>query len=101
MRVTNAGFASGNLSFSAIAPLRKILLILPLVAVLAGLGWWYFHERDLASLDPAYREYAYVTDGKSNTVSVIDLRTFEPAKTIKVGAVPTGIASNPKKNEIY
>jgi len=32
-----------------------------------------------------YREYAYVTNGKSNTVSVIDLRTFEPAKTIAVG----------------
>ena len=50
---------------------------------------------------PAYREYAYVTNGKSNTVSVIDLRTFEPAKTIAVGTEPTGVAANSKKNEIY
>ena len=47
-----------------------------------GLGWWYFHERPLPAYGPAYREYAYITNGKSNTVSVIDLRTFQPAKTI-------------------
>ena len=69
--------------------------------VLVGLGWWYFHLRELASLDPAYREYAYITNGKSNTVSVIDLRTFQLATTIRVGAGPTGIAANSKKNEIY
>ena len=50
---------------------------------------------------PAFREYAYVTNGKSNTVSVIDLRTFALAKTITVGSEPTGIAANSKKNEIY
>ena len=58
-------------------------------------------ERQLPSYGPAYREYAYVTNGKSNTVSVIDLRTFQPAKTIRVGNEPTGIAANAKKNEIY
>ena len=58
-------------------------------------------ERQLPAYGPAYREYAYVTNGKSNTVSVIDLRTFQPAKTIRVGSEPTGIAANGKKNEIY
>ncbi len=66
-----------------------------------ALGWWYFRERQLPAYGPAYREYAYVTNGKSNTVSVIDLRTFQPARTIRVGSEPTGIAANRKKNEIY
>jgi YVTN family beta-propeller protein len=74
------------------------MVVLPIVA---GLGWWYFHQRQLPSFDPAYREYAYITNGKSNTVSVIDLRTFRLTKTLHVGASPTGIATNGKKNEIY
>jgi len=64
--------------------MRKILLILVVVPVLIGLGWWYFHQRMLPNFDPAYHEYAYIANGKSNTVTVIDLRTFQLAKTIKV-----------------
>ena len=56
-----------------------------------------FGERQLPTYGPAYREYAYVTNGKSNTVSVIDLRTFQPARTIQVGSEPTGIAANPQE----
>jgi len=81
--------------------LRKLLFIVLLIPLLAGLGWWYFQERALPDYGPAYREYAYVNNGKSNTVSVIDLRTFELAKTIPVGTEPTGIAASGKKNEIY
>ena len=39
--------------------------------------------------------------GKSNTVTVIDLRTFEPARTLTVGSNPTGVAANGRKNEVY
>lgn len=81
--------------------MRKLLLIIVLIPLLAALAWWHFRERPLPDYGPAYREYAYVTNGKSNTVSVIDLRTFEPAKTIAVGLEPTGVAANLKKNEIY
>jgi YVTN family beta-propeller protein len=81
--------------------LRKILVITALVPILGALGWWYFREESLSDYGPAYREYAYVTNGKSNTVSVIDLRTFALAKTIPVGSEPTGLAANSKKNEIY
>ena len=72
-----------------------------LVPILGGLGWWYFREAEFPDYGPAFREYAYVTNGKSNTVSVIDLRTFALAKTLHVGSEPTGIAANSKKNEIY
>jgi YVTN family beta-propeller protein len=81
--------------------LRKLLLLAVLVPILAGVAWWYFREEPFPNYGPAYREYAYVTNGKSNTVSVIDLRTFQLAKPIPVGSEPTGIAANSKKNEIY
>src|SRR5947209_17750275 len=94
---------SANLSSSASTAsiLRKLLLIAVFIPILAGLGWWYFSERALPDYGPAYREYAYITNGKSNTVSVIDLRTLQLAKTIHVGTGPTGVAANSKKNEIY
>lgn len=81
--------------------MKKFLFLAVLLPVVGALAWWYFHERQLPAYGPAYREYAYVTNGKSNTVSVIDLRTFQPAKTIRVGSEPTGIAANGKKNELY
>ena len=55
----------------------------------------------LPNYPPAYREYAYVTNGKSNDVSVVDLLTFKEIKNIAVGQSPTGIAANAKKNEVY
>ena len=81
--------------------MRKILFIAVVLPVVIGLGWWYFSESPLPDYGPSYREYAYVTNGKSNTVTVIDLRTFQPAKTIPVGSEPTGVAANPTKNEVY
>ena len=55
----------------------------------------------LPDYPPAYREYAYVSNGKSNSVSVLDMRNYRLIATIPVGANPTGIAANPQKNEIY
>jgi len=81
--------------------LRKLLFIAVLLPILGGLGWWYFREQFITNYSPAFREYAYVSNGKSNTVSVIDLRTFALAKTLRVGSEPTGVAANSKKNEIY
>src|SRR5258708_32147976 len=87
--------------YNRLAVWKNPLLILVLLRVLAGLGWWYFRQQEVSSFDPAYREYAYITNGKSNTVSVIDLSTFRPTKTLRVGEDPTGVAANSKKNEIY
>ncbi|HYU45359.1 MAG TPA: hypothetical protein VEK84_04165, partial [Terriglobales bacterium] len=81
--------------------MRKLLFIAVLVPLAAAGAWWYFHERSLTVYGPLYREYAYITNGKSNTVTVIDLRSFRPVRTLQVGAEPTGVAANPKKNEIY
>lgn len=48
-----------------------------------------------------YREYAYVTNGGSNTVTVLDVVNLRQDRVIRVGADPTGVAINPKKNEVY
>jgi YVTN family beta-propeller protein len=48
-----------------------------------------------------YREYAYVTNGGSNTVSVLDLVNLRQDRVIAVGQEPTGVAVNPVRNEVY
>lgn len=48
-----------------------------------------------------YREFAYVTNSGSNTVTVLDLVHLRQDRVLQVGADPTGIAINPKKNEVY
>ena len=48
-----------------------------------------------------YREFAYVTDGASGTVSVIDLVHLRPDRTLQVGHRPTGLATNPQRREVY
>ena len=44
---------------------------------------------------------AYIANGKSDSVSVVDLGQFKIEKTLAVGRNPAGITANPKKNEIY
>lgn len=48
-----------------------------------------------------FREYAWVTDGGGNSVTVLDLINMVSAKTIPVGADPVAVAVNPKRNEVY
>ena len=81
--------------------MRKFLLVAVFIPLVLAAGWYEFHQRTLPAYGPLYREYAYVTNGKSNTVTVIDLRSFSPVRTLQVGNDPTGVAANPKRNEIY
>ena len=48
-----------------------------------------------------YREFAYVSNGAANTVSVLDLVYLRQDRTLQVGANPTGMATNPVRNEVY
>ena len=48
-----------------------------------------------------YREYAYISNGGSNTVTVLDLVTVRPDRTLQVGQNPSGLAVNPRLNEVY
>jgi YVTN family beta-propeller protein len=48
-----------------------------------------------------YREFAYVTNGGSNTVTILDLVNVRRDREIAVGNAPTGVAVNPVRNEVY
>lgn len=71
-------------------------MLLPLCILLSGCRRTHFPQY------PAnYREYAYVTNGGSNTVTVLDLVNLRQDRVLEVGSEPTGIAVNPKRNEVY
>ncbi|HEX8801078.1 MAG TPA: hypothetical protein VF772_20815, partial [Terriglobales bacterium] len=57
--------------------------------------------RQRPEFDPTYHEFAYVSNGKGDSVSVIDTLTLRNVKTINVGKNPTGLAVNPVRNEVY
>lgn len=48
-----------------------------------------------------YREFAYVTNSGSNTVTVLDLVHLRQDRVLQVGSNPTGVSANPTKNEVY
>ena len=48
-----------------------------------------------------FREYAWVTNGGGNSVTVLDLVNMTTAATIPVGADPAAIAVNPRRREVY
>lgn len=48
-----------------------------------------------------FREYAWVTNGGSNSVTVLDLVNMTTVATIPVGSDPTAVAVNPARNEVY
>lgn len=48
-----------------------------------------------------YREFAYISNGGSNTVTVLDLVYLRQDRTLQVGANPVGLAVSPTRNEVY
>ncbi len=78
-------------SGSALASAVVLALLL-----VGGCSRWRFPEAH-----PGYREFAYISNGGSNTVSVLDLVYLRQDRTLQVGIQPTGIAANPKRDEVY
>jgi YVTN family beta-propeller protein len=48
-----------------------------------------------------YREFAYISNGGSDTVTVLDLVYLRQDRTLEVGLNPTNLAVNPVRNEVY
>jgi YVTN family beta-propeller protein len=48
-----------------------------------------------------YREFAYVSNGASNTVSVLDLVYLRQDRILRVGRKPSGVTVNPQTDEVY
>ncbi len=59
------------------------------------------HKSGFPDVPAGYREFAYVSNSGSNTVSVLDLVYLRPDRTLQVGAGPSALAVNPVRNEIY
>lgn len=59
------------------------------------------HRNRFPDYPANYREYAYITDGRSNAVTVLDLVNLRLDHTLSVGKNPTGLAVNPVRNEVY
>ena len=73
---------------------RSILLLLLGMLIAASVSC----RRAPTGGEPAY---AYIANGKSDTVTVVDLATMQPVRTLNVGKSPTGLAASPTKHEVY
>ncbi len=58
-------------------------------------------KQDFPDYPRDYREFAYVTNSGSDTVTVIDVVNLRQDRVIAVGHKPVGIAANPMRNEVY
>jgi YVTN family beta-propeller protein len=56
---------------------------------------------DFPQYPPNYREYVYVTNGGSDTVTVLDVVNIRVDRELQVGHNPVAVAANPTRNEIY
>jgi len=68
-------------------------------AVLLGISGC--HRSGFPDVPVGYREYAYISNGSSNTVTVLDLVYLRQDRTLQVGANPTNLAANAVRSEIY
>jgi YVTN family beta-propeller protein len=58
-------------------------------------------RHDFPQYPPNYREYAYVTNGGSNTVTVLDVVNVRLDRELPVGPNPVAVAASPTRNEVY
>jgi YVTN family beta-propeller protein len=75
--------------------------IVPLVVGLGLLALAGCRNHDFPEYPANYREYAYVTNGGSDTVSIFDMVNVRLDRVVSVGQNPTGVTANPKRNEVY
>jgi YVTN family beta-propeller protein len=83
------------MNLSRALPTRLFALALPVLALTAC------RPHDFPQYPADYREYAYVTNGDSNTVTVLDVVNMRLDREIAVGQKPIAVAVNPTRNEVY
>jgi YVTN family beta-propeller protein len=71
------------------------------VAALLPLALTGCRRHHFPKYPPNFREFAYVTNTGSDTVTVLDLVNLRQDRVLPVGSEPTGVTANPKKNEVY
>jgi YVTN family beta-propeller protein len=73
--------------------------LIPAVVALLVLSGCRSH--DFPQYPPSYREYAYVTNGDSGTVSVLDVVNVRLDREVPVGQNPVAVTASPTRNEVY
>jgi YVTN family beta-propeller protein len=58
-------------------------------------------QHDFPQYPPNYREYAYVTNGLSGTVTVLDAVNMRLDRELPVGQNPVAVTASPTRNEVY
>ncbi len=74
---------------------------LSLCAALLAIPLAGCRPRNFPEYPANYREYAYVTNGGSGTVTVIDVVNVRVDRELAVGQNPVALAASPTRNEIY
>jgi len=75
---------------------------LPALAVLFSLtALTACRKQDFPQYPPNYREFAYVTNGGSATVTVLDVVNIRVDREIPVGQNPIAVAASPTRSEVY
>lgn len=67
-----------------------------LVPVLAGC-----RSHDFPQYPPNYREFAYVANGGSGTVTILDVVNVRVDRELAVGQNPVAVVASPRRNEVY
>ena len=80
-------------------PARLTAVLLALSCVSLALTGCRPH--DFPQYAPNYREYVYVTNGGSDTVTVLDVVNVRVDRELAVGHDPVAVAASPTRNEIY
>jgi YVTN family beta-propeller protein len=75
------------------------LFLSPLLCVLAAST--ACRNQDFPQYPPNYREYAYITNGDSGTVTVLDAVNVRIDREIPVGRNPVAVIASPTRNEVY
>ena len=89
MRSAGRGLSAFRIGGARLAPL---LLLVTFSAC---------RRHDFPEYPANYREFAYVTNGGSNTVSIFDVVHLRLDRELQVGLNPTGVTANPKRDEVY
>jgi YVTN family beta-propeller protein len=75
--------------------------IKPQIPILALLALTACRPHDFPTYPPNYREYAYVANTGSNTVTVLDAVNIRVDRELAVGVTPVALAASPTRKEIY
>jgi YVTN family beta-propeller protein len=71
------------------------------LSALALLALTGCRSHDFPQYPSDYREYAYVTNGDSNTVTVLDVVDVRVDRELVVGQKPVAVAASTTRNEVY